>query len=95
MCYIVPQAKMSTPCTWSSRSKPGALGYLDVRDETLDVADSEHKLLLGKDLGLLMDPTGDNKLSLPELGVTVELLEHETWEREVHMVLKMMIKIDK
>ena len=38
-----------------------------------------------------MDPTGDNKLSLPELGVTVELLEHETWEREVHMSLK---KID-
>lgn len=34
-----------------------------------------------------MDPTGDNKLSLPELGVTVELLEHETWEREVHMIL--------
>lgn len=44
----------------------------------MDVVDSEHKLLLGKDLGLLMDPTGDNKLSLPELGVTVELLEHET-----------------
>lgn len=32
-----------------------------------------------------MDPTGDNKLSLPELGVTVALLEHETWEREAHM----------
>lgn len=42
------------------------------------MVDSEHKLLLGKDLGLLMDPTGDNKLSFPELGVTVELLEHET-----------------
>lgn len=38
----------------------------------------EHKLLLVKDLGLLMDPTGDNKLSLPELDVTVELLEHDT-----------------
>ncbi len=34
-----------------------------------------------------MDPTGDNKLSLPELEVTVELLEHETWERKVHMIL--------
>lgn len=42
------------------------------------MVDSEHKLLLVKDLGLLMDPTGDNKLSLPELGVTVELLENET-----------------
>lgn len=40
------------------------------------MVESEHKLLLVK--GLLMDPTGDNKLSLPELGVTVELLEHET-----------------
>lgn len=42
------------------------------------MVDSEHKLLLVKGLGLLMDPTGDNILSLPELGVTVELLEHET-----------------
>lgn len=40
--------------------------------------DSEHKLLLVKDLGLLTDPTGDNKVSLPELRVRVELLEHET-----------------
>lgn len=28
-----------------------------------------------------MDPTGDNKVSHPELEVTVELLEHETWEQ--------------
>lgn len=42
------------------------------------MVDSEHKLLLVRDMGLLMDPTGDNKLLLPELGVMVELLEHET-----------------
>lgn len=40
--------------------------------------DSEHKLLLGKDLGLLMDPRGDNKVLHPELEVTSEILEHET-----------------
>lgn len=40
--------------------------------------DSEHKLLLVKDLGLLMEPTGDNKLLLPELVVMVALLEHKT-----------------
>ena len=40
--------------------------------------DSEHKLPLVKDLGLPVVPTGDNKLLLPELGVTVGLLEHET-----------------
>lgn len=32
-----------------------------------------------------MDPTGDNKVSHPELEVTSALLEHETWEREAHM----------
>lgn len=42
------------------------------------MVDSEHKLLLVRDMGLLMDPTGDSKLSLPELGVMDELLEHET-----------------
>lgn len=42
------------------------------------MVDSEHKLPLVKEVGLLMDPTGDNKLLLPELGVTVGLLEHET-----------------
>lgn len=43
------------------------------------MVDSEHELLLFKDLSLLlMDPIGDNKVSLPELDVTVELLEHET-----------------
>lgn len=42
------------------------------------MVDSEHILLSVKGLGLQVEPTGDNKLSLPELGVTVELLEHET-----------------
>lgn len=43
------------------------------------MVDSEHELLLFKDLSLLlMDPIGDNKVSLPELDITVELLEHET-----------------
>lgn len=57
--------------------------------------DSEHKLLLGKDLGLLMDPTGDNKVLHPELEVTSELLEHETWEREAHMRLRKKMKVGK
>lgn len=64
--------------TWSSRSKPGALGQLDVGDETVDVVDSEHKLPLVKLLGLPMGPIGDNELVLPELDVTVGLLEHDT-----------------
>lgn len=42
------------------------------------MVDSEHKLLLVKDLGRLMEPTGDNKLLLSELVVIVELFEHET-----------------
>lgn len=46
-----------------------------------------HKLRLVKGRGLPADPTGNNKWLTPELGVTGELLEHETWEREVHMVL--------
>lgn len=65
--------------TWSSRSKPGAFGYVDVGDETLDVAASEHKLLLVKYLHPLSGPTGYNELLLPELDVTVGLLDDETW----------------
>lgn len=42
------------------------------------MVDSEHKLPLVKDLGLPMGPIGDNELVLPELDVTVGLLEHDT-----------------
>lgn len=41
--------------------------------------DSGHKLPLVKHVGLLMGPIGDNELWLPELVVTVELFEHDTF----------------
>lgn len=40
--------------------------------------DSKHKLLLGKNFGLPLDPSGDTRLSLPELEVRGETLQHET-----------------
>jgi len=42
------------------------------------VVDSEHKLPFVKHFGLPMGPIGDKELWLPELGVTVGLLEHDT-----------------
>lgn len=42
------------------------------------MVDSEHKLPLVKLFGLPMGPIGDNELVLPELDVTVGLLEHDT-----------------
>lgn len=42
------------------------------------MVDSEQKLPLVKHFGLLMGPIGDKELLLPEPGVTVGLLVHDT-----------------